>query len=119
MASWTIAGSDHVRVIGPSVLVRVLKRHRRARGVGVSRSLAYTSVPAGTGMAGQERLAWPGQRGRFRVLLAPACGLGWSGRGLGERGQAVQRFRDDLVLPVEPVCLALGRYGRPGRRRSW
>jgi len=27
------------------VLVRVLKRHRRARGVGVSRSLAYTSVP--------------------------------------------------------------------------
>src|SRR6266700_6320903 len=38
-------GSDQIRVIGPSVLVRVLKRHRRARGVGVSRSLAYTSVP--------------------------------------------------------------------------
>src|SRR6266581_4110231 len=117
-------GSDQIRVIGPSVLVRVLKRHRRARGVGVSRSLAYTSVPGSvlriirrecrTSLSAN-RGCWhaPPMSVSATLTLAPGCSPWRLRPGTGRHSAAVT---DHAAGPTCGAQVAAALYAWPDGR---
>jgi hypothetical protein len=130
-----VAGRDY------SIVVDILGGQRRTRGLRAGRRIAVTAMPLNrlavphgitpsheglsnrraraarlrTSVGLQTKIGLP------RSVLCPAgaCWIGQSGCGLGECGEAAQRFLDGLVLHVEAVGLALGQadvHGHQGDR---